>query len=193
MTITTRRSTKTAQPDAKIDKAVTEDDEIVSSNVQDRPGYSSHENQAQRNLNVSHYIENCKKFDLFVDPNVVIALQTGWDKMQPSKKFGEGELLSLIDVLDKNDHIKKLNLASITMHDSRLRAGGNGNSNARVLNFILRENKSIESLDLSNTGLDDDGMHEICEVRDVKNYISLRIKLLFTYSHMVLTLLTCRG
>lgn len=39
---------------------------------------------------------------------------------------------------------------------------GNGNSNARVLKFILQRNKWIEELDLSNTGLDDDGVKEIC-------------------------------
>eukprot|EP01035_Chromulina_nebulosa_P025447 gene25447-33210_t len=48
------------------------------------------------------------------------------------------------------------------MSDARFRGPGNGNSNARVLNFILQQNKTIESLDISNTGLDDDGMEEIC-------------------------------
>lgn len=65
-------------------------------------------------------------------------------------------------------------------------AAGNGNSNARVLHQILSNNKAIESLvrclggsgvegcrlmvgprlsrqDISNTGIDDDGILEICE------------------------------
>ena len=44
----------------------------------------------------------------------------------------------------------------------RFRSGGNGNSNARVLNAILRKNTVIEEVDLSYTGLDDDGIEEVC-------------------------------
>ena len=43
----------------------------------------------------------------------------------------------------------------------RFRSGGNGNSNARVLNAILRRNTVIEEVDLSYTGLDDDGIEEV--------------------------------
>ena len=45
----------------------------------------------------------------------------------------------------------------------RFRSAGNGNSNARALNNILQKNQSIKDLNLSNTGLDDDGIREICE------------------------------
>lgn len=45
----------------------------------------------------------------------------------------------------------------------RFRAAGNGNANARILNFVLQKNKWIEELDLSNNGLDDDGIREISE------------------------------
>lgn len=48
------------------------------------------------------------------------------------------------------------------MQDSRLRSAGNGNSNARLLSYILKTNKNIVELDLSHTGLEDDGMIEIC-------------------------------
>lgn len=40
---------------------------------------------------------------------------------------------------------------------------GAGNSNARVLHYILEYNKTIESLDLSNTGLGNDGIIEIAQ------------------------------
>lgn len=113
--------------------------------------------------NAESYIQNCQSYGLIIDPNVVISLQTGWDKMQPSKQFGEGAMLSLLGVLENNNHIKRLNLSSSSMQDSRFRAGGNGNSNARILNMILKKNQHIESLDISNTGLDDDGIGEICE------------------------------
>lgn len=43
------------------------------------------------------------------------------------------------------------------------RSSGNGNSNARILNVILKRNKVIQELDLSDTGLDDDGLGEICD------------------------------
>lgn len=45
----------------------------------------------------------------------------------------------------------------------RFRSAGNGNSNARALSSILQTNTSIRQLNLSNTGLDDDGIREICE------------------------------
>lgn len=109
------------------------------------------------------YIHNCKKFDLRVDPNVVIALQTGWHILQPTKSFGEGSMLPLADIMERNEHVSKLNLSFNSMGDQRFRAAGNGNSNARILNSILRENKTIKELDLSSTGLDDDGIKEICD------------------------------
>ena len=43
----------------------------------------------------------------------------------------------------------------------RFRSGGNGNSNARVLNTILKKNTVIEEVDLSFTGLDDEGIEEV--------------------------------
>jgi hypothetical protein len=63
-------------------------------------------------------------------------------------------------------------------------APGNGNSNARVLHQVLLSNSTVELLvcapvpardprrsphshlprqDISNTGIDDDGIHEVCE------------------------------
>jgi len=94
--------------------------------------------------NANAYIKNCQRFDVTVDPNVVIALLTGWSILQPTKhKFSEGSLLPLMGLLDDNEHIKKLSLASLGMNDARYRAGGNGDSNARVLSQILQRNKSI--------------------------------------------------
>jgi hypothetical protein len=58
---------------------------------------------------------------------------------------------------------QQVNLADVTMIDSRFRAAGNGNSNCRILSHILQHNQWIEELDLSNNGLDDDGIREICE------------------------------
>ncbi len=36
------------------------------------------------------YIVNCAKFDVNVDPSVVIALKTKWPILQPTSQFGEG-------------------------------------------------------------------------------------------------------
>ena len=36
------------------------------------------------------YIANCAKFDVSIDPSVVIALKTKWPILQPSSQFGEG-------------------------------------------------------------------------------------------------------
>lgn len=110
------------------------------------------------------YIKNCEQFDLNVDPSVVIALKTNWPVLQPSKQFGQGAMLPLMGILEQNNHVVKLNLSSTSMQDSRYRASGNGNSNARALSSILRMNYTIKELDLSDTGLDDDGIAEICTI-----------------------------
>ncbi len=66
-----------------------------------------------------NYISNCKKFEVDVDPSVVIALSTGWNILKPSKSHGEGSLLPLMGILEDNKHITKINLADVTMQDGR--------------------------------------------------------------------------
>lgn len=65
------------------------------------------------------YLQNCRQFDITVDPSVVIALRTGWSILQPSRKFTEGSMLPLLGILDNCSRITKLNLSNITMQDSR--------------------------------------------------------------------------
>ncbi len=108
------------------------------------------------------YASNCSKLGLSVDPSVYIALQTGWDVMKPSSRFAEGDVQPLIGVLDKASFVRKLNLESTGMVDSRYRASGNGNSNARALVSILEKNDQINEINLRATGLDDDGLREVC-------------------------------
>ena len=115
--------------------------------------------------------------------------------LQPTKQFSEGAMLPLLGVLDDNDHVVNLNLADTSMQDRRFRFRGNGNSNARILNFILKENKSIEHLDLSNTGLDDDGLKELAEalkvnkhLRSLKlagNYFGITVTLVLSFSSLL--------
>ena len=122
------------------------------------------------------YVDNCHKFDVKVDPSVVIALKSSWSILQPTKGFNEGAMLPLQDVLSENTTIKKLNLASAGMHDARYRSKGNGNSNARVVTSILAKNKSIQEVDLSFTGLDDDGIGELCAfIKSNTNVTSLNL------------------
>lgn len=42
---------------------------------------------------VEKYIENCKKYQITVDPAVVISLLSGWKRLQPSNRFGQGEMV----------------------------------------------------------------------------------------------------
>lgn len=65
------------------------------------------------------YINNCKQFELQVDPSVVIALKSEWNILQPTKGFSEGSMLPLIGVLDASEHITKVNLSNVGMYDSR--------------------------------------------------------------------------
>ena len=65
------------------------------------------------------------------------------------------------------------------MHN-RWPAAGNGNSNARILNQIMKQNGTVSSLDISNTGLDNDGLGEICEVS--VSYLHTCVSLQFSSS-----------
>ena len=65
------------------------------------------------------YIRNCARFELRVDSNVVIALRTKWKVLKPTQHFTEGALLPLMGILDNDTNIKKLNLAYVSMQDSR--------------------------------------------------------------------------
>ncbi len=65
------------------------------------------------------YIENCKRFELHVDPSVVIALKTNWPILQPTKTFSEGSLLPLIEILEDSLIISKINLSNVAMNDAR--------------------------------------------------------------------------
>lgn len=66
-----------------------------------------------------NYVKNCKKFEVTVDPSVVIALRTGWSILKPSKTHGEGSLLPLMGILENNNHVTKINLEDISMIDGR--------------------------------------------------------------------------
>ena len=101
--------------------------------------------------NALKYIQNCKMYDIKIDPGVVIALKTKWHILQPTTEFSEGSMLPLMGVLDHNTHIKHLKLASAAMIINR--SAGNGNSNARCLSNIFKTNNSVEELDVSDTGM----------------------------------------
>ncbi|CAN0302689.1 unnamed protein product, partial [Phaeothamnion confervicola] len=113
------------------------------------------------NPDVEYYIRNCQRYQVPVDPSVVISLKTRWHVMQPTKSFCEGSMLPLAGILDTNRHVKRLSLKGAGMHTNRRPAAGNGNSNARVLHTILSRNDCVEALDVSATGLDDAGRAEI--------------------------------
>jgi hypothetical protein len=46
-----------------------------------------------------------------------------WHIMQPTKNFSEGSMLPLFGIMENNEHIKKLNLSSLAMHDTRYGTG----------------------------------------------------------------------
>lgn len=124
---------------------------------------------------VENYISNCQKFGLKIDPNVVIALQTGWNVLRPTKSaFDDGSMLPLMEILEESKNITKVNLSDVSMQIYNY--PGNGNSNARALMQILKKNNSIVDLNLSNTGLDDDGIKEISDgikVNKTLEYLNL--------------------
>jgi len=97
-----------------------------------------------------------------IDPSVVITLRTRWSVMQPTKSFCEGSLLPLAGILDHNKFIHRLHLSGTGVTNVKATAG-NGDSNARILHQVLANNDCIETLDISNMGIDDSGLAEVCE------------------------------
>lgn len=78
-------------------------------------------------------------------------------------------MLPLLGVLDENTTITHLNLSfSVT---NIATSNGNGNSNARALSIILRRNRTIRELNLSNSGLDDVGLDEISAALKDNNFL----------------------
>jgi len=108
------------------------------------------------------YLKNCKTYHVPVDTNVLITLKTHWNVLRPTNAFSEGALLPLLDILSSNTHITKLVLAGMGSIAHKRLGSGTGNSNARLLGLILRKNTSITHLNLCQTGLDDNGLAEIC-------------------------------
>lgn len=52
------------------------------------------------------------------------------------------------------------------------RVAGNGNSNARVLKEVLKSNNNIHTVNVSDTGLDDYGLKELCEGLQANNSVT---------------------
>ena len=98
------------------------------------------------------YIKNCRRFEVPIDPNVVITLLTQWDTLSPTRQhFSEGAMLPLMGVLDTNEHIRTLNLSSAGMCNPTFRAGGNGNSNAKVTLALTLTLTRTRTLTLTQT------------------------------------------
>lgn len=85
----------------------------------DNPGALEAEMKRKGEEAAETYIQNCKKFEITVDPSVLITLKTGWSLLQPSRKFTEGSMLPLMNILDEYPSLTRLNLSNMTMQDSR--------------------------------------------------------------------------
>lgn len=96
-----------------------EPDHVNGSSHADNPILTEDEMRRKGEEAAENYIVNCKKFEITVDPSVVIALKTGWSLLQPSRKFTEGSMLPLMNILDDYPSLTRLNLSNITMQDSR--------------------------------------------------------------------------
>jgi hypothetical protein len=77
------------------------------------------EEQIQCRKAAEQYISNCKRYHVPVDPAVVIALETGWKVLQPTRRFTEGSMLPLKNILEDDKVVKKLNLSNVGMQDAR--------------------------------------------------------------------------
>ncbi len=56
-----------------------------------------------------------------------------------------------------------LKLDGAAIDSAQKPAAGNGNSNARILGHVLKRNAVVTTVNISKTGLDDDGIREISQ------------------------------
>ena len=104
---------------------------------------------------VAAYLNSCRAYNVTPDPATSTTLATGWWLLAPSIGFGRGGLLPLIDVLAESKSITELKLRA----DGE--RGASPAADARALAEILKRNQSLETLDLSQCGLDDVSVAEL--------------------------------
>lgn len=95
-----------------------DEDDLISLNNSIIHSYPHDKIEYHQSL-AAKYIENCKNMHVAIDPSIVIALRTGWTVLQPTRRFTEGSMLPLMDILETDDTIKKVNFAHVSMQDSR--------------------------------------------------------------------------
>ncbi len=66
-------------------------------------------------------------------------------------------------ILERNLYVTTLKLDGAAIDSAQKPAAGNGNSNARILGHVLKSNAVISTVNISKTGLDDDGIREISQ------------------------------
>ena len=125
---------------------------------------------------VAAYLNSCRAYAVAPDAAAATTLATGWWLLAPSIGFGRGGLLPLIDVLS----------ASKTITELKLRADGDKGASpaadARALAEILKQNTSLETLDLSQCGLDDVSVQEIADgLRASKSLKVVRLTQNYTF------------
>ena len=106
---------------------------------------------------VAAYLNSCRAYSVTPDPATSTTLATGWWLLAPSLGFGRGGLLPLIDVLAESKSITELKLRA----DGE--RGASPAADARALAEILKRNQSLETLDLSQCGLDDVSIEELAQ------------------------------
>jgi ABC-type antimicrobial peptide transport system permease subunit len=73
----------------------------------------------------------------------------------------------------KSDRFVQFSFDFNTMDTNYIyRVAGNGNSNARVLKEVLKSNTNIHTVNVSDTGLDDYGLKELCEGLQANNSVT---------------------
>mmetsp|Transcript_26043 Transcript_26043/g.82309 ORF Transcript_26043/g.82309 Transcript_26043/m.82309 type:complete len:537 (-) Transcript_26043:165-1775(-) len=109
---------------------------------------------------VDAYAEQCRRCSMSVDPSVAIWLRFGGESLQISGNIPyEGCLLPMYDFIAESMTLRRLSLHV----PSAYRARGTGNSNARVLRYVLSVNKTLEELNLQAAGIDHEGLVDLCE------------------------------
>lgn len=99
------------------------------------------------------YAERCKRLAMPVEPSIAVWLRLGGGSLQVPF---QSSLLPACEFLAQSQGLKKLSFRSASA------PRGTGNANARVLSHVLANNTSLETLDLAYSGIDSDGVADLC-------------------------------
>eukprot|EP00930_Biecheleria_cincta_P046155 TRINITY_DN31835_c0_g1_i1.p1 TRINITY_DN31835_c0_g1~~TRINITY_DN31835_c0_g1_i1.p1 ORF type:complete len:525 (-),score=75.82 TRINITY_DN31835_c0_g1_i1:70-1614(-) len=102
------------------------------------------------------YAEQCRRLLMPVETSIAVWLRLGGESLEVPH---DSSLLPACEFLSRSTALRRLSLRCRKAYGTR----GAGNANARVLRYVLAKTTSLQVLDLSQAGIDSEGVNDLCE------------------------------